>query len=148
MYFLNEFKELVSGLDEKKNRKMQLDMVVRLIKKLDERFIEDDKLAKMFELLLSAASNHLDGLDSKIKTYNRQKSLITDYVLKVHRLAYKSYYTTLFTALGLVFGSVFGIFFIITNPVLYAVCIGGGIAIGVGIGVAKEKRVTDEGLIY
>ncbi len=149
MYLLSEFEKLNTGIDYKVSKKMQLDFVIRLIKKLMERNITDAGLARMLEDLLRMAVDYSEGREPGLRYYRKQKSVITNHVLKNHGLVYKGYYTALYMSLGLIFGSALGTILMATgNTALYATGVGPGLAIGVAIGAAKEKQADKEGKIY
>ena len=149
MYLLSEFEKLNTGIDYKVSKKMQLDFVLRLIKKLMERNIADDSLARSLEDLLRMAVDYSEGREPSIRYYRKQKSSITNYVLKNHGLVYKGYYTALYMSFGIIFGSAFGTILMSTgNTALYATGVGPGLAIGIAIGAAKEKQADKEGKIY
>jgi len=149
MYFRSEFEKLKTGLDESKVRKLQLDFVIRLIDKLNEKMIDDEELVRLFENLLRTAVDYSEGREPNLRYYRKQKNDITNYVLKKYSLAYKGYYTAVYMSLGLVFGAALGTVFMTTlNPGFYALGIGPGIALGVAIGAGKEASMEKEGNIY
>jgi hypothetical protein len=149
MYLLEEFEKLITGLDYGKTRKMQLEFVLRLIKKLMERNIKDEKFAVMFGDLLKSAVDYSESREQNLRYYKKQKSGITNYAMKIHGLVYKGYYTATYMALGLIFGTALGTVFMTSlDTAYYALGVGPGIAIGVALGSARENKARKEGLVY
>ncbi len=149
MYNRDKIEGLLIDTEPKIIKELQFPLILRLIKKLEEKQIEDDTLELMFRHLTGLAQNLARGQRKGLSEYKKKNYEITVYVHKEYELAAKGYYVNLYTALGLALGSGIGVALISAiNPAVSALGIGSGLAIGLAIGTMQDKKEAGKGNLY
>lgn len=144
MYSKNEFENYINQFEEKMAKKLQLPVIIRLINKLNENNIEDDKIRETLSELQSLL-NVIDNEDrNQKKQYRKSYRMLIDYADKTFEYKQKGTITNMYIGVGVALGT--GM--IAWNPALIGAGIAIGIAIGVAIGTTLEKKAEKEGKIY
>lgn len=144
MYNKNEFEKFSNQIEEKMAKRLQLPVIIRLINKLNENNIEDDKIRETLSELQSLL-NVIDNEDrNQKKQYRKSYRILIDYADKTFGYKPKGTLTNMYIGAGLAIGiSMFA-----WKPELIGVGVALGIAFGVAIGTTLEKKAEKEGKIY
>ena len=149
MYYRDEIEILLKDAEPKTTKKLQLPLILRLIKKLEEKKISDDTLELMFKHLAGIAKNLVRGQTKGFNEYKKKNYEITVYVQREYELTAKGYYVSLYMAIGLAIGAGIGVALSSAiNPAFVALGVGPGLAAGLALGTMKDKKTEEEGKLY
>jgi hypothetical protein len=149
MYFKEIFQNLGNEFDEKQTKKLQLESIMSLSSKLEEKSIEDNDM----DLALNEISDLLQEYKSwnkeQLKQYFRKVAAIKKEALEKHKLVEKGYYANTYLALGISIGVVLGAALMTTIGTAH---MGTGLALGLTLGLAlgamADKKAADSGRQY
>ena len=133
----NNFISLINDLDESQAKKFSIKELFRLIKKLEEKDINDYEIDKKFKTMEAHMVDFLKGDIKALRKYKKEYSSLKTYIMKTYKLVYKGYYYGLLLVFGVAIGTSLGS---ALSPAFYGVGIPIGIAIGAGIENSLEKK--------
>jgi hypothetical protein len=144
---INDIKELKNNIDKEVAKKIDLDLLERIIKRLISFSTECEECTKMLDEL----GNDIDELKNKqgnfekddYKQYNKKIQLIIAHLQKNHKLVIEGYYLSIFMSLGLSIGLLFGL--AIFDNIGLGMPI--GVALGVAAGVNMDADAKKKGLV-
>ncbi len=149
MYYKEEFQNLSQQFDKKQAEKLQLDYLVRMIDKLEEKGIDDEIILQRFEELKSQLEKVKAEFKGNKSIFIRDMKALMEYVRKNHALVAKGHYSMTYMMYGMSIGVALGVALMsMGNTAFLAVGIGAGLAIGYGAGEQKEKQVNLAGNLY
>ncbi len=142
---LSDLLELKNGIDETKNKKLDLELLERIIKRLHSFECEEcKKYLKVINGQISILKQKHNAIDEKdIKEYNEVKNKIISHLQKEHKLVTKDYYIGIYMSLGITFGLIFGLS--VFDNIALGLPI--GLSIGLAIGTAKDEEAKKKGLV-
>lgn len=144
---LSKIEEKKLSLDLKKLKYYKLDLLSRIINRLDS-YKEECPTCTDY---LGNLETYIDGLQSNTdkkenNEYHLYLNSIVSHLQHKHRLVSDSYYISVFLPLGLVFGSVLSIMNLFGNN-SSSIGIAIGLCIGVAIGASKDAEAKKQGKV-
>lgn len=142
---LNELIEIKSKINEEDSKKLDLDILERIIKRLYSFECEEcNKYLEEINYQISIINqDNSDLSEIDIKKYNELKNNIISHLQKEHKLVTEGYYLGICLSLGLSIGLLVGTI-IFDNTSLYLPI---GLSLGIGIGIAKDEEARKKGLV-
>ncbi len=122
MYNKEEFKNTIAVFEEKKAKKLNLPVLLRLVGKLDEEGLKDEEILSAFSEMQVCLKDIHKGDNFQTKIFKNTQRQLMSQVSKKYNLVAKVTYM--------------------------GMCIGIGLAIGAAIGAAMEKKADEEGRLY
>lgn len=142
---IQDMKQFCSTLDSKIVKRLSIDVLLRLIDKVKD--IEDAEidalLSELYHILTTNISEQITTHTYKKRFNALQKKLVKDYQFYQRGSLQKQYHN-----LGITLGVAFGLIVAYSNPTMFVVGIGVGLAIGCGIGTQKEQKAAKENRLY
>ena len=137
---------LAHDYDEKKRKRLSLDLFSRLCKKLEEESNHevDELIRNSYELLRDYSRDD----EASPKEYKVSLSKLRKKVKEVYGYTAKGELKEQYTGMGIALGVAFGSAFLAVNVALIGVGLPIGLAIGVAIGQQKEQEAEKQGKIY
>lgn len=143
--YYGKVNRIIQHLDEKKNKKLQTDIFLRLCQKVGD---QDEAITSLINdtylLLLQLDNNE----DSKPKFYNKSFGLLKKLVKTNLGYTPKGAIQSEYLAMGIALGTAFGSAFISINPAFISFGLPIGLAIGISIGKKKESAAEEKGNTY
>lgn len=147
---MNEFglqiESVSKHLDEKQKKRLQVDVFIRLCKKLEE--IEsteiNNSIKETFNLLQEYVRDESVKKSQYMKSFNALKKLVRDEL----GFTRKGQIAEEMTGIGIALGVAIGGGFVGINPAFVGIGLPIGLAIGAGIGRKKEEQAESEGKTY
>lgn len=136
---------IIENLDQKKNKKLQTDLFLRLCEKVGEEDLEITAMVNDTFLLLTELSRS-DTV--KIKDYYKSLALLKKTARKKLGYIAKGSLQEEYMALGVGVGVAMGAAFVTTNPAFIGIFMPIGLAVGLAIGKKKEDEAEKSGKIY
>ena len=133
----NRIEQIIHHFDEKKNKKLQTDIFLRLCNKVGG---EDDEITTLIQETYTLLVELSDQEDVKPKSYLKSFSLLKKTVRKKLGFAPKGAIQEEYTAIGIAIGVAFGTVFMNISPGLIGVGLPIGLVLGVSIGKSKEAE--------
>jgi signal recognition particle GTPase len=150
----NEFESLTSEINNFKNslnneavKKLDLDLLERIIKRLISFSVECEECKKILgelESYINEIKNKQGNFEKDdYKQYNDKIQLIIAHLQKSHKLITEGYYLSVFMCLGLSIGLLFGL--TIFDNIGIGMPI--GMALGVAVGASVDADTKKKGLV-
>lgn len=144
---LKELEELKVSVDIQTAKKLSLDLLERIIKRLGEFSPECDECSQSLnelEKYIKQLKDKQGGLDKNdLKQNSIKLNSITSHLQKQHKLVTEGCYLSIFMCLGMSIGLVFGL--TIFDNIALGLPIGMGIGVAIGSGMdadAKKKGMV------
>lgn len=141
---LKELEELKTSIDIQTAKKLNLDLLQRIIKRLGEFSPECDECSQSLNVLEEYIKLLKDKKGQFDKNDLKQNSIklnsITSHFQKQHKLVTEGYYLSIFMCLGMSIGLVFGLTIFDNIALGLPIGIGIGVAIGSGMDADAKKK--------
>lgn len=137
--------QITHHFDEKKNKKLQTDIFLRLCQKVGE---EDADITTMINDTYSLLVELDNNADIKPKAYLKSFTVLKKTVKTKLGYTAKGSLQQEYTAVGIAVGTALGSAFISLNTAFISLGLPIGLAIGVSIGKKKEKEAEENGNTY
>lgn len=137
-YYEGIQKRLIDIIDlypEKNRKKLQLDLLQRIIERMEETYKECDT-CQFYQDLIEEIVTKIENSD---KTYKKDIRTIKSHLLKQHHLLEEGFYMAIFMSIGVSFGVAFGTIYD-NLPVFMGFGISFGISIGAIIDAIAKKN--------
>jgi len=144
--YIAEIERLVSELDEKRFKKLQIQTLLNLIRKISEKQNEEiDQMLSNIVLYLQDV-NHIESFQRH--AYERQFSALKKTVRNTYGYVAKGDIPNEKMAIGIGIGVAIGAGLMSVNSAFIGAGIAIGVAVGLSLGSAQEKKEEENGNIY
>lgn len=144
MYNKNGFEALITKLDSKQAKRLNIPLIVRLITNLEDNSIVDEKIKQMLSDLYRMLSEIVNGDFMQKKSYNKSFRALTAFVRTTYKIVQKGTYVSTYLSVGIALGTAMFAW----NAALVGSGIAIGLALGVAIGSSLENKAKKEGKLY
>lgn len=138
--------EIEKSVDNKVAAKLELELCVSIIERLDSLSADCEECKQVFHDLedhLTQLKDNIDQIDpTDIKQHHQKISTIRSHLQNKHKLVTSGYYLSIFISIGTSVGLLFGL--LIYDNVALGLPI--GLGIGVAIGASLDADVKKKGL--
>jgi|LGOV01.1.fsa_nt_gb hypothetical protein len=139
--------QIIYHFEEKKNKKLQTELFLRLCSKVREED-EDDEIIAMINETYSLLSELDNNEEIKPKSYQKSLGLLKKTVKQKFSFTPKGALQEEYTGIGIAIGVALGSAFVSINPVLISIGLPIGLAIGAALGKKMESTAERTGKTY
>ena len=145
-YYKEKIHSLLSRLNEKQIKKMELNTLLNLIEKF--RDINDIEIESSFKKLVTLIAEISNEEKPSYREYKSDFSILRKLARKNYGYIKKGALSEESIGFGLAIGVAIGAGMTTINSGMMGVGIAIGIAIGAGIGSKREKEALEKGILY
>lgn len=149
-----DFREITRTFTDKDKNKMQLEILLNLLKKLNtyEDITIENKIKEVLEILsdynFSESETKINNNSTLIKTFKKEFSSLKKLVSTRLGLIERGLTKNKIMGFSMSLGVAIGVALSSKSPAMLSIGIALGIAIGAGLGSKKEKELEDSNNLY
>jgi hypothetical protein len=144
--YVLKIENVTQRLDEKKKKKLQVKLFVRLCNKVEEE--ENIDINRMIQETFDLLQEYTQDESIKKSTYLKSFRELKKHVREELDFTPKGLLQEEMTGIGIAIGVAMGSAFVGINPALIGIGLPIGLAIGASIGKRKEDKAESEGKTY